>query len=262
MAYDQIAKWNRDSAISLDSEGLQSAVESMPGANCIGLPSGAVAINSASLELPVRQDLNAAVIGLLRAYKVGTPEALISYMRERGKTVNPKWRRFSEKALPKGGIAEPEKMSDEEQYRASWTTFKLNPHWSGLAVESSCRQFWNGKNVLVKRLQFFDSNAAPGVPPGQLEQAAFLQTLFRGTSRPRHSFTSTTGSMEDSHRDDDEVFLCDVQLVIELDETYSRLKAAYLFRYWFNPRLKKWQPQTMMGFATDPEKLSLPVLGF
>jgi hypothetical protein len=206
--------------------------------------------------------LNAAVTGLLRAYKVGTPEALISYMRERGKTVNPKWRKFSEKALQKQGIAEPEKMSDEEQYGAMWTTFKLDPHWSGVAVESSCRQFWNGKKVPLKGLQFFNTNAVPGVPPGQLEQAAFLDTLFRGTASPRHNFTSTMGSMEDAHRDDAEVLLCDVQLVIELDEAYSRRKAAFLFRFWFNPSLKKWQPQTMLGFATDPEKLSLPNFSF
>src|SRR5687768_912137 len=48
MAYDLIAKWNRDPVIDLDSDELSAAVESLPEADCILLPEGAITIGSAT----------------------------------------------------------------------------------------------------------------------------------------------------------------------------------------------------------------------
>ncbi len=261
LAYDLIEKWNREPAIALGSEDLPSAVESLPEAGCIGLPSGAVAIESRSLPASVKQDLDTAVIGLLQAYRDGKPDSVINYMRGRGQTISGNFRKFVERALLNRGVADPEKLSDEDQYRAMWTTFQSNAHWSGLVADSSCRQFWDGKKVLPARLRF-DINSAPNTPPGQLEQAAYLFRLLRGTSTPRHNFVSTAGSLQDSHRDDPSVLLCDVQLVIELDDSFSRVKVPYLIRFWFNNALEKWRPVAMECFTASPEGGRLPSLQF
>jgi hypothetical protein len=119
--------------------------------------------------------------------------------------------------LLKKGVSEPDKLSDEDQYRTMWTTFKTNAHWSGLVVEASCRQFWDAKNIALKNTGF-DINSAPDAAPGQLEQAAYLFRLFRGTASGRHNFVSDAGSFQESHKDDPQFLLCDVQLIIEFDE--------------------------------------------
>ncbi|MEX2142819.1 MAG: hypothetical protein WD894_26420 [Pirellulales bacterium] len=263
MAYDLIAKWNRDPATDIRSDALPTAVQSLPEAECIGLPTGAKAIYSSFLAPAVRRDLDIAVTGFLQATRESKPEGLIAYMRERGQSVNRKYRKFMERALLKRGMTDVEKLSDEEVYVAGIASSKLgsDTHWRGLVANSSCRQFWDGKHVPLNRMRF-DENSAPGTPPGQLEQAAFLMRILHGNSSNRCNFISDTGSLQDAHRDDPEVLLCDLQLIIELDESYSRVKAAYLLRFWFNPRVKKWQPEALMGFATDPHKLALPSVMF
>jgi hypothetical protein len=49
LASDLTAKWNREAVIPLDSEELDSHIESLPEGDCIGLPSGAIAIDSSTL---------------------------------------------------------------------------------------------------------------------------------------------------------------------------------------------------------------------
>ena len=117
LAYDLIAQWNRAAVVKLDFEELAAAVESLPASGCIDLPDGAVSIDSAALPRQVNQDLDAAVTGFLRATRIGTADALIDYMRGQSEIVDPKRRTGWEKALRKKGVAEPEKLSDEELYR-------------------------------------------------------------------------------------------------------------------------------------------------
>jgi hypothetical protein len=50
-----------------------------------------------------------------------------------------------------------------------------------------------------------------------------------------------------------EVKCCDVQLVIELDESFSWEKAPYLFRFWYNDALQKWQPIDKLRFNSNPK---------
>jgi hypothetical protein len=260
LAYDLIAQWNRAAVVKLDSVQLSAAVESLPSSHCIDLPDGAVSIDSGALPRQVMQDLDAAVTGFLRATRIGTADALIEYMRTRSEIIDPKQRIGWEKGLRKKGVADPEKLSDEELYRAIIATFKLEPHWSGIVVESSCRQLWNGKNVPQKNLRFDTSTIDPNTPPA--EQALYLLRLLKGTSTSRSSFVSTSGSLQESHKSDARVLLCDLQLVIELDEAFSRAKAPYLLRFWFNPAVDKWQLVELVGFSTDPNKLFLPHVGY
>jgi hypothetical protein len=253
LAYDLIAKWNRASVVKLDSDQLAAAVESLPEANCIALPDGAEPLDSGALTRQVKQDLNAAVTGFLRATRIGTTDALIEYMRGRSEIVDPKRRAGWLRLQRKRGNTGLEQLSDEELYKS---IFKPEPHWSGIVVESSCRQLWDGKQVPQKNLGFDTSIVDPNMQPG--EQALFLLSLFKGTSTSRSSFASTSGSLQQSHQDDSRVLLCDLQLVIELDEVFSRAKAPYLFRLWFNPEVKKWQLVELVGFSTEPNKLFLP----
>jgi hypothetical protein len=174
-------------------------------------------------------------------------------MRGRSETIDHEWRAFSEKWRRKKGKLNLEKLSDEEFYRL---ISKPEPHWRGLVVESSCRQLWDGKNVPQKALRFDTSMIDPSTAPS--EQALYLLRLFRGTSSRRTSFASTSGSLQESHQIDSQVLLCDVQLVIELDETFSHAKAPYLLRLWFNPAVEKWQLVELVGFSSEPNKLSLP----
>jgi hypothetical protein len=253
MAYDLIAKWNRDPVIKLDSDELRFAVESLPEADGILLPEGAITLSSATLSEPVKQDLDSAVTGLLQSYRHATPEAVIKYMSGRGKVVDPNLRKRMGRALAKQGIDDLEKLTDEDVYRTMWTTFKASPHWSGLVADSSCRQFWNGNKVVFNLVQGFKQNFTFGVLPEQMEQAEYLVHLLRGTSSGPHNFVSTKGSLEDGHKSGAEVLLCDVQLIIELDESFSREKAPYLFRFWFNDALGKWQPIDKLRFNSNPK---------
>ena len=253
MAYDLIAKWKRAAVVKLDSDRLPAAVESMPEGHCIDLPDGAVSIESGTVPRQVKQDLDAAVTGFLRATGIGTADALIDYMRGRSEIVDSKRRTVWEKSLRKKGMAEPEKLSGEELYRA---IFKPEPHWNGLAVESSCRQMWDGKNVPQKNLRFDTSTIDPNTPPS--EQALYLLRLLKGTGSSRTSFVSTSGSLQESHKRESRVLLCDLQLVIELDDAFSRARAPYLMRLWFNPGPQKWQLVELVGFASEPDKLFLP----
>lgn len=154
MAYDLIAKWNRAAVIKLDSDQLAAAVESLPETNCIDLADGAVAINTNDVPRQVKEDLDLAVTGFLRATVAGTADALIDYMRGRSEIVDPKRRAGWEKSLRKRGVADPEKLSDEEVHRV---IMDFEPHWGGLLVESSCRQMWDGKNV-PQKARSFDTN--------------------------------------------------------------------------------------------------------
>ena len=253
MAYDLIAKWKRDPVINLESDELPSAVESLPEAGCIGLPDGAIAMESAALSTSVKRDLDTAVTGLLQAYREGTSDALIKYMRGRGKVVGQDQGNRIERILASQGVKELEKLTDEDVYRTMWTTFKPNAHWSGLVADSSCRQFWDGKNVLFNRVGNFNQNLVTGQPLGQMEQADYLVNLLRGVQSSGHNFVSTTGSLEDAHKSDAKVLLCDVQLVMELDESFSHAKVPYLIRFWFNEALQKWQPVDMLAFTPSPK---------
>jgi hypothetical protein len=253
LAYDLIARWKRAAVIKLDSDELAAAIESLPEAGCIDLPDGAVALSSSDVPRHVKQDLDAAVTGFLRATGVGTSDALIEYMRSRGEIVDPKRRIGWQKSLTKRGVKTPDKLSDEELYRS---VFKAEPHWSGLVAESSCRQLWDGNSMPNKSLHFDVSTLDPNTPPR--EQATYFLYLFKGTSRSRTSFASTSGSLQESLGNDKQVLLCDVQLIIEFDEAFSHAKSAYLFRLWFNPAVEKWQPVELIGFASQPDKMLLP----
>ena len=167
MAYDLIAKWKRDPVINLESDELTAAVESLPEADCILLPSGAIAIGSPMLPKPVKQDLDTAVAELLRAYRDATPDAVIKYMSGRGKIVDPALRKRMERAFVKQGISDLAKLTDEDVYRTMWTTFNANPHWSGLVADLSCRQFWDGKNVQFNRVDSFNQNIVIVLAPNK-----------------------------------------------------------------------------------------------
>jgi hypothetical protein len=81
-----------------------------------------------------------------------------------------------------------------------------------------------------------------------MEQAEYMVNVLGGIASDAHNFVSTAGSLEDAHKNDAQVLLCDVQLVIELDESLPQAKFPYLFRFWFNPALNKWQPVSMIRF--------------
>ena len=262
MAYDLIEKWNRDPVINLNSDELPAAVESLPETDCILLPEGASAINSATLPEQVKRDLDTALTALLQAYRHQTSDAVIEYMLGRGKVVDPDQRKRMERALVKKGIKELEKLSDEDVYRTMCTTFQANAHWSGLVADSSCRQFWDGKKVPLNRVGSFSQSFVSGPPAKPMDQTEYLTHLLRGTLSGPHNFVSTNGSLEDAHRTDAQVLLCDLQLVIELDESFSRAKAPYLIRFWFNSALQKWQPETKISFSSTPKGGPLPFVPF
>ncbi len=278
MAFDLIAKWNRDQVVNLDLDHLASAVESLPEAGCILLPEGAIMISSAELQAPVKRDLDAAVTGLLKAYRDGKPDAVIKYMSERGKVVDSDLRKRVERAerkraeraerkQPKSGeiikdnIVDLETLTDEDVYRTMWA--KSNAHWSGLVADSCCRQFWDGRNAAFDRVSSFNRSFVTGaLTKPRMEQAEYLVHLLHGVLSGRHNFVSTKGSLDDAHKSGAQVLLCDVQLVMELDESFSRVKVPYLIRFWFNEALGKWQPVAKICFTPSPEGGPLPSAPF
>jgi hypothetical protein len=199
------------------------------------------------------------VTGLLKAYRAGTPDAVINYMSGRGKVMGQDQRTFMERALIKRGIQELEKLSNEEVYRTMWTAFKFDAHWRGLVADSSCRQFWDGKSVPFNRVRGFNQIITMGKP---LEQSDYLVQLLRGTLSGPHNFVSTKGSLEDAHKSGAQVLLCDVQLVMELDESFSHARVPYLIRFWFNDALQKWQPFEKTCFTPSPKGGPLPSMLF
>jgi hypothetical protein len=226
----------------------------------------------------VRRDLDSAVTGLLQAYRDATPDAVIKYMSDRGKIVDPGLRkrveqaarRRAERAKRKGveptEVQEPaielEKLTDEGVYRRIWNESKSNAHWSGLVADSSCRQFWDGKNVPFNRVRSLNQNFVTGALTKPMEQADYLVHLLRGVMSGQHNFVSTAGSLEDAHTSGAQVLLCDVQLIIELDESFSHDKIPYLVRFWFNDSLQKWQPISKLCFTSSPKGGRLPSMPF
>jgi hypothetical protein len=262
MAYDLIEKWNRDPVIGLESGDLPSAVESLPEADCILLPEGAVTIASAKLPPEVKRDLDAALAGLLQAYREATPDAVIKYMSDRGKFVDPNLRKRMERPFRKQGIDELEKLTDEDIYRTMSTTFKVNAHWRGLLANSSCRQFWDGKNDVFNRVETFNTTFITGALTKEIVQADYLLHLFRGTMSGSRNFVTTAGSLKAAYDNDARVLLCDVQLVVELDESFKHAKVPYLIRFWLNDVLQKWQPIELMCFNSSPKGGPLPSAPF
>jgi hypothetical protein len=253
MAYDLIAQWNRAAVVKLDSDELAAAVESMPASGCIDLPDGAVAIDVGKVPQKVKADLDAAITGFLRTTIAKNADSLIAYMRGRSEIVDPRRRTGWEKGLSKVGATNLEKFNAEELYRL---IFKPEPHWRGLVADSSCRQLWDGKKAPQKTGHFDLGAVDPKILPS--EQAQYLSHLFRGTSRARTSFASTAGSLQESLKNDAQVLLCDVQLVIELDKAFASAKAAYLLRLWFNPAVEKWQLVELVGFVSEPGTSAMP----
>ena len=262
LAYDLIATWNSNPTLALTSNELEAQIRSLPDNGCVQLPNGAIPVAIDSLPTQVRSDLDTAITGLLRAYVIGGPNPMINYMRERGQKLNPAIRKAIETSLSKRGVPNSAALSDEDLYRRMWITFAGNSHWSGVVIKSSCRQSWDGKNVPLAGLKRFDINSSEDTSSAELEQAAYLFRIFHGDDSPRHSFISTTGSLEEATKKHERLLLCDTQLIIELDESQFHVKAAYLVRFWFNNRLQKWQPVTIKGFSSEPTRNALPLIMF
>ena len=151
-----VAQWNQSRTVEIASDDLDPAVAVMPYSESTRLPSGAVPIDGGDLPQPSKDDLDEAIVGLLRAYEASAPDSIVDYMKERGQRFNPAYRKFLEGALSKRDVvSDLSTLIDEDLYEAMWTIFKIDPHWHGLVIDASVRRAWHSGKVPIDRLKGF-----------------------------------------------------------------------------------------------------------
>jgi hypothetical protein len=257
-AAELIAEWNQGNVTPLDPKNLLESVKLLPSQDCLSILGGSTLIRKADLTPHQIDDLNLAIAGLLTAFGANDPKALIDYMRERDKQFANRFRPILIKALLRRGQTNVDGLSGEELYVRMWNAMRLNTHWSGFVAPSSCLQVWDGSSLSIEQIARFDTTEAMV----RESSAAKLFSIFRGSETLRHHFEPTKGTLDTALLNDETLLLADVKLIVELDDKHFNDKSAYFTRFWFNDIAEKWQPICMMGFASHPVRLSLPVLMF
>lgn len=249
------AEWNQGRVTSLKSTDLPAAVCGMRSEGCLRVSTSAPAIHRSDLRADQSADLDTAITGLLTAFGKVDPAAVLGYVHERGEQFDDTLEQLLKKQLLRRGQTDLDGISGDELFTRWWKILKINGQWRGLVADSSCLQIWDGKLLSFEQITNFDTED-PTSP------AAVLFGIFRGSSTHRHHFVPTKGSLADALKNDRLVLLVDVKLIIEFDKKKPKEKAAYLCRFWFNPSAGKWQPISLIGFASHPEEISLPDIIF
>jgi len=256
-----ISEWNSFEPLRLDSPKLDAAIAGMRADDCLALEAGAEPIPIANISPRQLDDLNLAIVGLLRAYATGSPEPVIEYMKDRGERFDRAMRGWIESKMKKKVAGDFAAFSDDELYAQFWRVLNCNSHWQGLVVESSCRQIWDGRKADSKAVGHFSLNDPDreSPPPSPASQ---IYRIMRGSSGIAHYFAPTEGSIADALGGDDAVLFADVKIIIVYDERFYHQRAPQLCRFWYNRSCEKWQPICLMAFSAHPDRTEAPTFMF
>lgn len=257
-AADLMEKWSEDRAVPIASDDLPTIVATISSVDRLFAPREAKPYARSELSAEQSADLNAAIVGMLRAYATDEAETVIQYMRDRGKTVDHEARKTLESALRKHGQAEFDALNDEQLFANLWAAIPCRSHWFGLLIDSTCLQLWDGTGLTRAVVSRFEASEIKD----STAPAAELFTSFGGMSKRRHHFRPLDGSLDDALASSGPVLFADVQLVVECDESWMRSKSPALCRFWYNATSAKWQPIVLSVFPGDPQRREYPTFLF
>lgn len=240
-ADELIDRWNSGSLTRIDSPNLATAVKSIPNGNCLPLPVGGVPWIE-PLPDACSADLQAAIVGLLKAYEADDSQIFVDYMHDRGQHFSKSKREAYEKVLRRKGNQRSAELTDEQVFVEFWNLGRTQA-WRAIAVDSSCVQIWNGKAASLKTLsQFANGNE------DDKDSAAGLLARMRHAIVFRSTFVSDAGSIQEEHEMAVNLILADVRLIVEYEKESKSMRVPYLVRLWFNRTLNRWQPCCLAGF--------------
>lgn len=251
-AFALIEQWKKEPVIPMRSKEFPKIIANLEDKGRIGLPQDAQPIDVKDLDKAIREDLDRAIIDFLQAYETGFPENAFKYMTERNLVLSNKWREALRTKLGKNKVLDIFEMDDGELFKSAWTLDRPYSHWEALVAKASCRQVWNGKQTPLKKITGIHVVLSEDLDPEKMDQPSRLMRLFHGSASYMTYFTARQGSIEEAHAKQDELLLCDLQAVIEEDESQSDFRSAWFFRFWYNKASKKWQPIIFLTVDPDP----------
>jgi hypothetical protein len=257
-AADFVERWNADHSVPIASDELPAAVAGISSVDCLSAPHGTSRRARPELSAEQSADLNAAIVGLLRAYATNEPETVIQFMHDRGEVIDHDVRGVLESALRKQGQSEFDTLNDEQLFARLWAAIGCRSHWDGLLADSSCLQLWEGTGLPRAAVGRFDASETkdPDAP------AVELFTSFGGMSKRMHHFRPLQGSLDDQLAGAGPVLFADIRLIIECDDAWMRSKSPVLCRFWYNATSATWQPLALSVFPGDPQQRAFPMFLF
>jgi hypothetical protein len=241
--------WAAQKVIRFGSQEFDDAVTELPTNDCIPSPPGAESFAFRELSQQQQTDLSSALRGLLLTFADYSPDALVSYMKERGETLDGQATSGMKKILVREhGFAESllSSMSAQETLLLFWDRADLQTHWEGLLADSSCVRLWRIANVNPM------TDKALRETLGQTDR-----DIWQGYARHRHIFVGNR-SVDDVLREHGTVLCADVKVSVKHDAAHRGEVAPYHFRFCYDPLDEKWHPVDMVRmvtFADAPRKI-------
>lgn len=227
-------EWFSQTSTLIRHDDLVGLVQELESPECLTLPKGANRVWLRDLDGNVRLQLEQAVVDLICAYAVDTPEAIQKYMEARGESIRPEMIDVYRSVLvEKHGVELPalNALPNEQLFRTWWENGRVSSHWRGIVLESSCLIVWKSGSVPPDRIR---DSLAHGP-----DQKAYWDFTY---VRARHFQSPAGHSLEDEHRSRGNVLLADFSILIEHDEELMGDRIPYLFRFWYDSQDALWHP--------------------
>lgn len=213
--------------------------------DCIGIADGCEKLDPMDLSADQIEDLKQAIGGLVEAYKIGTGQSIVEYMRSRKQVLDPKImsrkRRFYVESHP--DVGSDVLPNDETVFQEYWSHWEYGADWVGHLPEASCATVGR---CPADRVHALAANGSLG--HGE-------KKLWRNAKTYPHHFVP-----EDGHLIEDEVeshgaaVFADVMIVILHGEKVYHQRSPYFVRYWYSSSNKKWQPLLLSRCRIDQSK--------
>lgn len=200
------------------------------------LAGGGRAIGFREIDEALRTDLIEAIGEAINAIGSATPEALVTYMDDRG--LKPDRRLIAANLPPVDGGTPP------RQLIAAWDQAGIDPHWEAVVPDAIAMNVYRPRSLRHVSLIFL----------GQTESWVWgNETIFPTIFGTRPTYEQVSRQKP--------ALLADVRVLIEHDETLARERSPYFFRFWYAEDRKKWQPSVLKLVRTE-ENGEAPTLLF
>lgn len=225
-----LAEWDKGEVESLDSKDLAKIISSISDKGTGAVPQDGTKVDLDSLAAETKNDLNNAIVGLIRAYcsELQTT-AVIVYMKERNEVPDkPFIDKVRSELLKQDKLSgdDIKQLSDDDVLRF-FHGDDIQSHWAGIQINESNIHVWKASQFLAeKTIQDFGRE---------------YWAIFPGLTSYSHTFSPKT-SLNDESNNNGSVLIADVKLLIRLDDKLLSKPAPYFIRFWFCTADNKWHP--------------------
>ena len=231
-----LAEWYAQRPVPISSLRPRDSLLKVANKGCLDLPRGAKPVPTDSLSEEVREDLRRATTDLVRAFGEGSCEALVEFMRSRGKVVDPATTRFMKRTLVDElgyDKSELDALEDVNIFAKFWEAAGVDPQWEGIVAESTCLATWHSGSVPVS---FIKNNKS--LAPNDV-------STWGKRGIVNHNFVPENGIDVDDALAHGGVALADFRVIVRhsLEEMHGI--APYYFRFWFDANDDQWKPLLM-----------------